>query len=92
MNINIYRAPMMKNGNAQSRLLKDAFRLSGESVPLDEFCMDENIRLPQMPIRHLLCPALPEEAGLFYYLSCFDREAQTLDLDQTMEMGGMSHG
>ena len=29
-------------------------------------CVKENIPRPETPIRHLLCPASPEEAGLFY--------------------------
>lgn len=66
----------LKNGKAQSRLLKDAFWLSGESATLDEFCAEENIPLPQTPIRHLMRPASPEEAGLFYALSPEQNEEQ----------------
>ena len=43
----------LKNDKAQSRLLKDAFWLSGEFATLDEFCMNESIPLPQTPIRHV---------------------------------------
>ena len=80
----------LKNDKAQSRLLKDAFWLSGEFAALDEFCTEENIPLPQTPIRHLLRPASPEDAGLFY--ACLDREAQKLTHDIAEEMGGMCFG
>ena len=66
----------LKNDKAQSRLLKDAFWLSGEFATLDEFCMNESIPLPQTPIRHLMRPASPEEAELFYALSPEQNEEQ----------------
>ena len=80
----------LKNGSVKSRLLKDAFWLSGEFAALDEFCMNESIPLPWTPIRHLMRPASPEEAGLFY--ACFDHEAQKLTHDIAEEMGGMCFG
>ena len=71
----------LKNGSAQSRLLKDAFWLSGEFATLDEFCMAENVPLPQTPIRHLMRPASPEEAGLFY----------ALPQEKNEELGAIGH-
>lgn len=56
----------LKNGRSQYRLVKDMFQMAGTDPTLAEFCAAENIRCPETPLRHMLCPASPEEAGLFY--------------------------
>ena len=71
----------LKNGRSQSRLVKDEFQLTAVSATLNKFCSDEKIRCPETPFRHLLHPASPEEAGLFY--------AQTPEKDQ--ELGAIGH-
>ena len=71
----------LKNGKAQSRLVKDRFELTCVSVSLKKFCEDEKILCPETPIRHMLRPASPDEAGLFY--------AQTPEKDE--EMGAVGH-
>ena len=71
----------LKKGCAQSRLVRDMFQLDGVSVSLKEFCTDEKIRCPETPLRHLLRPASPEDAGLFY--------AQTPERDA--ELGAIGH-
>lgn len=58
----------LKNGRSQSRLVKGMFQLTGEQIYLADFCADEKIRCPKTPLRHLLRPASPQEAGLFYAL------------------------
>ncbi len=58
----------LKNGRSKSRLVKDMFQLDAVSVTLKKFCADEHIRCPETPIRHMLRPASPEEAGLFFAL------------------------
>ena len=59
----------LKNGRSQYRLVKDMFQMAGTNPTLADFCAAENIRCPETPLRHLLCPASPEEAGLFYALT-----------------------
>jgi len=71
----------LKNGRSQSRLVKGMFELSCVSVSLKKFCVDENIRCPEIPIRHMLRPASPDEAGFFY--------VQTPEKDE--EMGAVGH-
>ena len=71
----------LKNGKAQSRLVKDRFELTCVSVSLKKFCADENILCPKTPIRHMLRPASPDEAGFFY--------AQTPERDD--ELGAVGH-
>ena len=71
----------LKYGNAKSRLVKDMFHLTAVSVSLNKFCSDEKINTPEAPLRHLLRPAYPEEAGLFY--------AQTPERDE--ELGAIGH-
>ncbi len=71
----------LKNGKAQSRLVKDGFELTCVSVSLKKFCEDEKICCPETPLRHMLRPASPDEAGLFY--------AQTPEKDE--EMGAVGH-
>ena len=56
----------LKNGRSQFRLVKDMFQMTGINPGLAEFCAAEHIRCPETPLRHQLCPASPEEAGLFY--------------------------
>ena len=56
----------LKKGGSQFRLIKDMFQMTGTNPSLAEFCAEEKIRCPETPIRHQLCPASPEDAGLFY--------------------------
>ena len=72
--------PLKKSGS-QFRLVKDMFQMTGTYSTLSEFCAKESIRCPETPIRYLLCPAFPEEAGLFY--------AQTPERDE--ELGAIGH-
>ncbi len=58
----------LKNGAARSRLVKGKLLLISEQVSLAEFCERENIDCPPTPIRHMLRPASPDEAGFFYAL------------------------
>lgn len=55
--------------------------MTGTNPCLAEFCAEEKIRCPETPIRHQLCPASPEDAGLFY--------AQTPEKDE--ELGAIGH-
>ena len=71
----------LKNGRSKSRLVKGMLQNTGVSVTLEKFCSDEKIRRPEGPFRHMLCPASPEEAGLFY--------AQTPERDE--ELGTIGH-
>lgn len=71
----------LKNGQAQSRLVKDKFELTCVSVSLKKFCADERIDCPETPLRHMLYPASQDEAGLFY--------AQTPERDE--ELGAIGH-
>ena len=72
--------PLKKSGS-QFRLVKDMFQMNGTYSTPSEFCAKESIRCPETPIRYLLCPAFPEEAGLFY--------AQTPERDE--ELGAIGH-
>ena len=56
----------LKKGGSQFRLIKDMFQMTGTNPSLAEFCAEEKIRCPETPVRHQLCPASPEDAGLFY--------------------------
>ena len=58
----------LKSGRSQKRLVKNMFHMLGTNPTLAEFCASENIRCPETPLRHTLCPASPEDAGLFYAL------------------------
>lgn len=58
----------LKSERTQSRLVKDQFRLTQEFVSLKTFCAERNITAPEIPFRHQMRPAIPEEAGLFYAL------------------------
>lgn len=71
----------LKSGRSQKRLVKDTFRMLGTNPTLTEFCAEEKIRCPETPIHHMLCPASPEDAGLFY--------AQTPERDE--ELGAIGH-
>ena len=71
----------LKKGGSQFRLVKDMFQMTGTYSTLSEFCVKESILCPETPIRYLLCPAFPEEAGLFY--------AQTPERDE--ELGAIGH-
>lgn len=71
----------LKNGRSQFRLVKDMFQMTGTNPSLAEFCAAEHIRCPETPLRHMLCPASPEDAGLFY--------AQAPERDE--ELGAVGH-
>ena len=71
----------LKKGGSQFRLIKDMFQMTGTNPSLAEFCAEEKIRCPETPVRHQLCPASPEDAGLFY--------AQTPEKDE--ELGAIGH-
>ena len=58
----------LKKERSQFRLVKDMFQMTGTNPTLADFCTKEHIPCPETPIRHLLRPASPEEAGLFYAL------------------------
>lgn len=58
----------LKKERSQFRLVKDMFQMTGTNPTLADFCTKEHIPCPQTPLRHLLRPASPEEAGLFYAL------------------------
>ena len=55
----------LKKGAAQSRLVKDKLEVTAEHIRLVDFCSEYHIPAPQMPIRHMLRPASPDEAGFF---------------------------
>ena len=71
----------LKNGRSQFRLVKNMFQMTGTNPTLAEFCTTENVRSPEVPLRHQMRPASPEEAGFFY--------AQTPEKDE--EMGAIGH-
>ena len=71
----------LKSGRSVKRLVKNMFQLTGTSHTLAEFCENERIQCPETPIRNMLRPASPEEAGLFY--------AQTPERDE--ELGAIGH-
>ena len=71
----------LKKARSQFRLVKDMFQMTGTNPSLAEFCAEENIHCPEIPLRHQLCPASPEDAGLFY--------AQTPERDE--ELGAIGH-
>lgn len=56
----------LKKARSQFQLVKDMFQMTGTNPSLAEFCAEEKIRCPETPVRHQLCPASPEDAGLFY--------------------------
>ncbi len=56
----------LKNGKSKSRLVKEMFQLTAVPVTLNKFCSDEKIKVPEVPLRHQMRPASPEEAGFFY--------------------------
>lgn len=58
----------LKNGRSQFRLVKNMFQMTGTNPTLAEFCTTENVRSPEVPLRHQMRPASPEEAGFFYAL------------------------
>lgn len=58
----------LKKERSQFRLVKDMFQMTGTNPTLADFCIKEHIPCPETPIRHLLRPASPEEARLFYAL------------------------
>lgn len=53
----------LKTGRSQSRLVKDELQLTAASATLSKFCSDEKIRMPEIPLRHLLRPASPKRRG-----------------------------
>ena len=71
----------LKKARSQFRLVKVMFQMTSTNPSLAEFCAEEKIRCPETPIRHQLCPASPEDAGLFY--------AQTPEKDE--ELGAIGH-
>ena len=58
----------LKKYTAKSRLVKDKFHLTPECLSLTQFCSEYGIPCPQTPLRHMMRPASPDEAGLFYAL------------------------
>ena len=50
----------LKKGGSQFRLVKDMFQMTGTNPSLAEFCAEEQIRCPETPICHQLCPAAGE--------------------------------
>lgn len=58
----------LKKDTAQSRLVKDKLELTGKFIRLTDFCDEYLMPMPKPPIRHMLRPASPDEAGLFYAL------------------------
>ncbi|WP_243154183.1 LPD28 domain-containing protein [Pseudoflavonifractor sp. 60] len=71
----------LKNGRSQYRLVKNMFQMTGTNSTLSEFCAAENVHCPEVPLWYQMCPASPEEAGLFY--------AQTPERDE--ELGAIGH-
>ena len=71
----------LKKETAQRRLLKGKLELTSEYVQMAEFCSEYLLPIPETPIRYLLRPASPEEAGLFY--------AQTAESDEAL--GAIGH-
>lgn len=71
----------LKKDAAQSRLVMDKLVLMPEYIRLTDFCADYQIPYPQIPMRHMLRPAAPEEAGLFY----------ALPPEQDEELGTIGH-
>ncbi len=71
----------LKEERARSRRVMDRLQSTGEQARLADFCAEEHIPCPETPLRHQLCPAPPEEAGLFY--------AQTPERDE--ELGAIGH-
>ncbi|WP_160635181.1 LPD28 domain-containing protein [Pseudoflavonifractor sp. 60] len=71
----------LKSGRSEKRLVKNMFQMLGTNPTLAEFCADERITAPEVPLRHMLCPASPKDAGLFY--------AQTPERDT--ELGAIGH-
>ena len=71
----------LKGAGSQKKLIKNQFQLLGTNPTLAEFCADKKICCPETPLRHMLCPASPEDAGFFY--------AQTPERDE--ELGAIGH-
>lgn len=71
----------LKKGAAKSRLVKDKLQLTPERLSLTQFCAEYGIPCPQIPLRHRMRPASPDEAGLFY----------ALPPEQDEELGAIGH-
>nr|WP_251318068.1 LPD28 domain-containing protein [Flintibacter muris] len=75
----------LKNRRSQFRLVKNMFQMTGTSPTLAEFCAEEKIRCPETPIRHLLRPASPEDAGLLYE---FFKSQGTVVINEAADFAG----
>lgn len=71
----------LKKDTARSKLVKDKLEVTDQDIRLADFCAEYHLPVPQIPLRHQLRPASPEEAGLFY--------AQTPERDE--ELGAIGH-
>ena len=56
----------LKEPNAHSRKVGDAFYLHGEDMALADYCEDHGLECPVDNRKFVLRPASPDEAGLFY--------------------------
>lgn len=56
----------LKEPNAHSRKVGDAFYLHGEEMALADYCEDHGLECPVDDRKFVLRPASPDEAGLFY--------------------------
>lgn len=66
----------LKEPNARSRKVGDAFYLHGEEMALADYCEDHGLECPVDDRKFVLRPASPDEAGLFYALT--PKEDETL--------------
>ena len=56
----------LKKATTAERKVKDLVLTCDEPVTLAEFCRQQHLPCPQDPRKYILCPASPEEAGLFF--------------------------
>lgn len=63
------------------RPIRGSQNFLGEDMTLAEFCACHGLPIPENPQKYLVCPASPEEAGLFY--------AQTPEQDEAL--GAIGH-
>ena len=71
----------LKKATTAERKVKDLVLTCEEPVTLAEFCRQQHLPCPQDPRKYILCPASPEEAGLFF--------SQTPEKDK--ELGAIGH-
>ena len=71
----------LKKVTTAERKVKDLVLTYEEPVTLAEFCRQQHLPCPQDPRKYILCPASPEEAGLFF--------AQTPEKDKNL--GAIGH-